>query len=655
MRSLATLASFTLLFSTLPHHLHAFLRAPPREEKKTNSSKPQESKPAVKQEVPCDIEGRPYRFEARYVGQNGVGYSTGYTTASLLLTRPYFGFNSWIPFIDLRAHLFNNKDPAFNVGFGGRYLSKFVWGWNAYYDYRRTTGSVFQQAAIGFELLGKTWELKLNGYLPFGRKSGKYYQLRFDRFRGNHMILQRRRKFAMKSVNGEIGGHFLKQSKYKFYLGVGPYCLRGSRQTAWGGKGRLNVIMWDAIRLEVSGSYDKIFRGIVQGEAGLSLAFGPKRKSKKESGQRCDRSVLLRERAYQRIDRNEIIPLETVRKQSVAINPETGAPFVFWFVDNNSQSNGTYESPYHTLAAAQNSSAVHDILYILPGDGTNRGMNVGVTMKNNQKLLGASIPYTFTTTKGNVTIYPHAKTAPLITAAGIDPVITLADNNTVSGLRINQLISEYGIKGTNVLNGTVVNNVIQGVDASNDACIYFELASAAAHNSFYQISNNTLNCSNALTGITITGSTSATVNFMIENNSISSALISGITTRASSGFSLNGTIRNNTLTNCQRGVEVRMLSTGQNVTARLISNNISGQVDTGISPKAGVYFQVHAASSGTLRVDLQNNRASSLPAGFTGYIFENNRTASAFNVSFANSNQGSSSVTVNAVLPAPCH
>jgi hypothetical protein len=274
-------------------------------------------KPAepVKEEVvkpkACEIMGRPFRFEMRYNGQRGVGYERGYGTGSLMVTRPFFGFYSWVPFLDFRGHVFTNKDPAANVGFGSRYLGDYVWGYNVYYDYRRTTKSVFRQAAVGFELLGKTVEFRANGYLPYGRKSGHYYDMHLSH---DGTVLERKRNYAMRSANAELGGRFLKHTDQKVFVGIGPYYLRGSDRNSWGGKARVTVTLWDIIRLEVAATYDKIFLGIVQGEAGLTIPFGPMRFSRRKSDESCSRAHILRERAYQRVERNEIIPLQTLHR-----------------------------------------------------------------------------------------------------------------------------------------------------------------------------------------------------------------------------------------------------------------------------------------------------------------------------------------------------
>ncbi len=46
----------------------------------------------------------------------------------------------------------------------------------------------------------------------------------------------------------------------------------------------------------------------------------------------------------------EIIVIDKVRKKTVAIDPATGLPYFFVFVNNTSSSNGTYESPYHSFS-----------------------------------------------------------------------------------------------------------------------------------------------------------------------------------------------------------------------------------------------------------------------------------------------------------------
>jgi len=76
-------------------------------------------------------------------------------------------------FTDIRGRLDDQDSREGNFGFGLRHMLPS--GWNAgvygYYDARRTGhGSFFQQATLGTELLSADFDLRVNGYLPFGKR-----------------------------------------------------------------------------------------------------------------------------------------------------------------------------------------------------------------------------------------------------------------------------------------------------------------------------------------------------------------------------------------------------------------------------------------------------------------------------------------------------
>ena len=128
-----------------------------------------------------------------------------------------------------------------------------------------------------------------------------------------------------------------------------------------------------------------------------------------------------------------------------AINPTTGTPYFFVFVDNENPrtGDGTFKNPFPTLAAAQAASAPNNIIYVFPGDRTDKGMNAGITLKAGQQLLGAGIKQRLETTVGSVKIPAQAKCLPTVsnsdfaaTAPSHGVVVLNAGNNVVSGFNL---------------------------------------------------------------------------------------------------------------------------------------------------------------------------------------------------------------------------
>ena len=383
----------------------------------------------------------PQRVEARHIESKGIGYDQGYTSIEGFFTVPNCLEGSWLPFLDVRGHAFNNGKFATNLGLGLRYMTSLVWGLNTYYDYRNTNHFHYNQVGVGLEMLGKLIDLRINGYLPVGKKNSNFYHTRLDGFQGHYLLLSRKREFAMKGANAEIGFHFGQFGRLQMYSAAGPYYFEGQGKVAWGGEGRYVINFYDYFRVQINGSYDKIFKGIVQGEVAVTIPFGKRKAIKKRNSYTCPQELLVKERALQRVDRQEIVVVDKKRTINPAINPETGQPYFFWFVNNTSHSNGTFESPFNTLIDAQNASGPGQTIYVFSGDGTSAGMNQGITLKDGQSLLGSGTPQTFPTTNGVFTVSPLTSQMPIINNVMNVPLgaaVVLAERTQVSGIHFDQ-------------------------------------------------------------------------------------------------------------------------------------------------------------------------------------------------------------------------
>jgi len=418
---------------------------------------------------------KPMRVTLRHIDPGGIGYNEGYTTLE-----GFFSFNNgnYVPFLDLRGHVFNNGKYAANAGLGMRFLSGCrSYGFNSYYDYRMTKHQHYNQIGIGLESIGEIFDIFINGYLPVGSKKSPYFSKRtttttelsdeeftFGSFRGNNLFLtatsgsitsttitRKKVEFAMKGIEGFCRFTLPTGDNFFVSAGAGPYYYKGNySRHAIGGKGIFSATWKNSITARVTGSYDSLFHGKVQGELGLILAFGPKRKKerkKKNNGGCCTPSfsqkIVLSPEINEiividkhRIKKKTEVVTSLVGTEAIAIDPLTGKPYTFWFVNNTSSSTGTFESPFPTLFAAQEASSANDVIYVFAGDGTTKGMDVGITLKNSQMLLGASISHTIPTTQGPIVIFPQDTIMPSITALPGTSVINVANKNRISGFQI---------------------------------------------------------------------------------------------------------------------------------------------------------------------------------------------------------------------------
>jgi hypothetical protein len=122
----------------------------------------------------------------------GIGYKEGYTTMEVFTIFDQISSSYFMPFFDLRGHVFNNGKLAGNAGIGERTLIpsiEHVFGSYVYYDVRNDNhGLTIHQISPGLELLSKRMEYRINGYFPVGDAKSHKYDWDFDKFRHNGCV-----------------------------------------------------------------------------------------------------------------------------------------------------------------------------------------------------------------------------------------------------------------------------------------------------------------------------------------------------------------------------------------------------------------------------------------------------------------------------------
>ncbi len=387
----------------------------------------------------------------------GIGYREGYTTlqAFVMNDEAVWGF---YPYADVRGHIFNNGRYAINAGAGARYLGQNrIYGANAYYDGRGTKRITFNQLSFGFETIGAFWDFFANGYVVIGRKNSPRYNPAFDHFENHFAYIRSSTDSALSGVDAKARFHFVKEADWDAYLDVGGYYYHGSFGTnLGGGRTAVGAVLYEYFFAEASASYDNVFKWIGQGIFGFRMPVGAKIRAKVYP---CQEPVLPT-RLMQIPDHNEIIPVKKNHRLSEAIDPLTGDPFFFWFVNNRSNSLGTFESPFPFLAQAQNASEPRHIIYVFEGDGTATNMAEGITLKDYQQLLGSGISHGLNTTLGTITLPQLTPGYPVISnTLAMGSGVVLAANNIVSGMHIDST-QYYGIDGVGAPNARLENNII---------------------------------------------------------------------------------------------------------------------------------------------------------------------------------------------------
>lgn len=573
----------------------------------------------------CGVNAASNRIGVRHIEANGIGYNQGYTTFEAFLS-PLEPWGSWTPFLDLRGHIFNNGQPAFNTGLGARKLTTSqVWGINAYYDYRKTNHQHYNQFSVGLECLGRGWDFRINGYLPVGNKRSGFFNTSFSHFEGHYAFISQKREFAMKGINAEAGAH-VNFANCPLYFATGPYYLEGEGKVAWGGQVRAAINVFDYVRIEGNTSYDSVFKWIGQGQISVNIPLGRRQKIQRKNGNSCPKQIALAHRTLQPVDRFEIIPVDRKHRRSVAIDPLTGQPYFFWFVNNLSHSAGTFESPFNTLVAAQNASSAFDIIYVFPGDGTSTGMQDGISLADFQKLWGAGNKQLLVTTQGNVMIPAFASSMPFIqnTTAG-NPAVTTLSNNEISGIHLqaSPTISFIGVVTIEGANCSIHDNVID----LNAPSVFggSGISTLASDLGNLVIANNTILAADS----TLHGNgmqlSSSNGNIAILNN-----VFSGVNASSAFQFALSILQGDNGTTNCTISGNVfnPLLGTTGYLDCIVLGNTTStGTLNAFLEKNimnvvnAGIECQ-KILGTGPLSVFINSNVARNSPPGI-GYRFEN--------------------------------
>ena len=527
-----------------------------------------------------------FRFSARHREANGIGYNQGYTSLD-----GFFIFESitnWYPFFDVRAHLFNNGKPAANLGFGLRYLPDTiaaVFGVNSFLDFKATTHSSFEQAGVGLEILGTKWEMRANGYIPIFCRNN-LYQMGFYQLHNHSAIFQARRELAFKGFDLSLDRILTKKQHWDLSATLGGYRFFADYgMNATGGLIRFKSNISPYFSLETQGSYDNLFKGIMQIEAAFNIPLG-KRIQAKTKRRPSSKDLALAGRLAEKVDRFEMIVSDRYNQNYAGKDPRTGKQLHIIFVDNlKSGGNGTSEHPYGSLSSAEENSSPGDMIYVYGGDGSPRQMNEGIVLQTNQWLQAGSSPFTLETPFGLCQVPIQSTRRPSISHSSGETVV-LASGNIITGFDIRSShsnilgidVHDLIVQDNNFL-GTAINDIWL-LNASGDLIITNNLS--LGNNGFHLHTKN--NVIVALEKNTfINDSTNLNLEFFNTSNSqvfitnansfSNSALGSLLTTQVTSNVFF--TIEDNTFSDTSTTAPacLAILSTGNSTLTAVIRHN----------------------------------------------------------------------------------
>ena len=311
-------------------------------------------------------------------------------------------------FLDVRAMVTDTGAGGVNLGAGWRAYSESVdkiftlAGW---YDYDDGHYQDYHQIGISGEVIGQYLTGRVNGYFPINNNEivisnnlngNAFYQ-------ANNIYLDRTRRSESSygGVDAEIGGPLPVLGKFGIDAFVGGYYYNSDHdKSAAGAKFRAEANISDWWQMSVSYAKDSVFGSNAWMNVILTIPDGRSNK--------WMRPKTRQQRMYQPMNRNYRVVAnvkETVNSE-LAINPDDGLPYIVQHIDPDfgAAGDGTYETPFGSVAAynASPPSATTDIIFVQDGDETNLDGQItlldnggGIGGVTGQRLLSEAVQHTF--------------------------------------------------------------------------------------------------------------------------------------------------------------------------------------------------------------------------------------------------------------------
>ncbi|WP_370153216.1 inverse autotransporter beta domain-containing protein [Ferrovibrio sp.] len=463
---------------------------------------------------------------------------------------PLLQDDSALLFADLRAKLDDSNSREGNLGLGFRQIIAGSWiaGGYAFYDRRRTeTGNLFNQATLGAEILGETWDLRLNGYLPQGGAQtipGTGGGGSVGLLSGSSFLVQSRtesRERALPGFDAELGyrlpfdGIDLRLFAGGFYFDAPDF------PSVTGPRARLEA-GWDDLPLLGAGSRltlgGEVQTDNIRGDQGFLMA---RLRIPLNFGEPQPKLSAIERRMTTYVERD----VDIVAGSRLGGTKTEAATATL--------ANGTSVSSFTTVDAAGNlitaatGAGANSLLVV---DGAAGTVNVGapVNLSSGQMIVGGGSTITVTSATGqtaSVTLPGSAATVNGTSA--INNVFNMATGSSLTGLTITG--------GQNAVTMTAANNVrLSNLTISNTAQNGVEVSGSDG----LTISNVSMNNMGSGTGFGVQFNSSS------NNASFSSLTVSNsaIGVRFASGGTYNNvSFASTTMTSLTNGVFVQAAAT----------------------------------------------------------------------------------------------
>ena len=411
------------------------------------------------------------RFSARHVSGAGVGHTNSYSSLDWFLPLSAES-DSTMWFGDFRALIFNDAEFGSNVGTGYRWFvedQNRIYGINGYWDTRNDNSLLFNQAGIGVESLGQTFDFRANGYTPAVNDTYQHQQWNAY-FRDNGLMLPS--TAALSGMDAEAGINlptFYQISTSLF--GGGYYYDSNHTIAAAGWRVRAEAAWRDRVVVGVSVQDDELFGQTVNGMIELrhtvfhhtTLARRSMRHKFRDPDGAGDGET-VRHRLADPVYRRQNIVLQD---ESNRLTKPGGDPLNFVHVVPGGAGTGTFENPYGTISNAMlNPLAASGVVYT-PYGGT---FTENVTMTAGSKLFSNGPTQFVSTNVGSVALpFSGANSSLTALPSKIVGHVTLANNTVLNGFDVQGRISGTTVTGVSLINNRIASSPLDAISLTSSS------------------------------------------------------------------------------------------------------------------------------------------------------------------------------------------
>jgi len=320
----------------------------------------------------------------------------------------------------------------------------------------------YWQAAANASVRTAKWDLIGNAYFPLGTSVYTQGELGRVSFYQHNIALQAGLDTALQGYDVTFRAKPLQFANMNGNLDMGVYGYESDAVRYFTGvRARAGMQMRNGWRLSGEVNRDDLFGWT--GVAQVAYTWGVNDRGIYAGlGNDLDPTV-----------RNDHI-VRFQQKLIVAINPDTGAPYHVYHVDNQADGTGigTFESRFHTLAAAEAASGPNDVIFVYRGDGTTSGYDMGITLQDNQYFLGEGVQHLMPLAGGTSFILPNLVDGnrPIITNVNGPAILIDGSDTVIRGFEIDgagdDVFMSFGIQANGIVN-PIRNFRIEDVDVRN--------------------------------------------------------------------------------------------------------------------------------------------------------------------------------------------